>query len=111
MISETAWTSRCAFPKALSISHRSSAELGIKVNYNRNGDIVYHHPSDPESRKVKGSTLGKQYSAISIEQTMAEKYASQRQKAQGLVSRERWMNEDERSAAMAIAQGGNTMHP
>lgn len=80
------------------------AELGIKVNYNRNGDIVYHHPSDPESRKVKGSTLGKQYSAISIEQTMAEKYASQRQKAQGLVSRERWMNEDERSAAMAIAK-------
>lgn len=79
-------------------------ELGIQVNYNRNGDIVFHHPSDPVSRKVKGSTLGKRYAATAIEQTMAEKYASQRQKAQGLVSRERWMNEDERSAAMAIAK-------
>lgn len=79
-------------------------ELGIQVNYNRNGDIVFHHPSDPVSRKVKGSTLGKRYAATAIEQTMAEKYASRRQRAQGLASRERWMNEDERSAAMAIAK-------
>ena len=31
-------------------------ELGIQINYNREGDIVYHHPSDPTSRKV--SCLG-----------------------------------------------------
>ena len=79
-------------------------ELGVTVNYNRNGDIVYHHPSDPVSRKVKGATLGKRYAATSIEQAMAEKYASRRQRAQGLVGRERWMNEDERSAALAIAK-------
>lgn len=79
-------------------------ELGIKVNYNREGDLVYHHPSDPTSRKVKGSTLGKQYSATSIEQTMAEKYASRRQRAHNLPGRERWMTDDERSAAMAIAK-------
>lgn len=80
------------------------AELGITVNYNRNGDFVYHHPSDPESRKVKGSTLGRRYAAQSIEQSMAEKYASRRQRAQSLVGRERWMNEDERAAALAIAK-------
>lgn len=80
------------------------AELGITVNYNRNGDFVYHHPSDPETRKVKGSTLGRRYAAQSIEQSMAEKYASRRQRAQGLVGRERWMNEDERAAALAIAK-------
>lgn len=80
------------------------AELGVKINYNRNGEIVYHHPSDPAARKVKGSTLGKRYSATSIEQAMAEKYASRRQRAQGLSSRERWMNDDERAAAMAIAK-------
>jgi|GEM_PF-2956715 len=80
------------------------AELGIAVNYNRNGEIVYHHPSDPVARKVKGATLGKRYAATSIEQAMAEKYASRRQRAQGLVGRERWMNEDERSAALAIAK-------
>lgn len=80
------------------------AELGITVNYNRNGDFVYHHPSDPEARKVKGSTLGRRYAAQSIEQSMAEKYASRRQRAQGLVGRERWMNEDERAAALAIAK-------
>lgn len=80
------------------------AELGITVNYNRNGDFVYHHPSDPEARKVKGSTLGRRYAAPSIEQSMAEKYASRRQRAQGLASRERWMNEDERAAALAIAK-------
>lgn len=79
-------------------------ELGIKVNYNREGDLVYHHPSDPTSRKVKGSTLGKQYSATSIEQTMAEKYASRRQRAHNLPGRERWMTDEERSAAMAIAK-------
>lgn len=80
------------------------AELGITVNYNRNGDFVYHHPSDPETRKVKGSTLGRRYAAQSIEQSMAEKYASRRQRAQGLVGRERWMNEDEGAAALAIAK-------
>lgn len=80
------------------------AELGIRVNYNRNGDFVYHHTSDPETRKVKGSTLGRRYAAQSIEQSMAEKYASRRQRAQGLVGRERWMNEDERAAALAIAK-------
>lgn len=80
------------------------AELGITVNYNRNGDFVYHHPSDPEARKVKGSTLGARYAAPSVEQSMAEKYASRRQRAQGLAGRERWMDEDERAAALAIAK-------
>lgn len=79
-------------------------ELGIQVNYNRDGDIVFHHPSDPASRKVKGSTLGKRYAATAIEQTMAEKYVGRRQRTQGLVGRERWMDEDERSAALAIAK-------
>ena len=79
-------------------------ELGIKVNYNREGDLVYHHPSDPASRKVKGSTLGKQYAATSIEQVIAEKHTSQRQRSQSLPSRERWMNDDERAAALAIAK-------
>lgn len=79
-------------------------ELGIKVNYNRDGDLIYHHPSDPASRKVKGSTLGKQYAAPSIEQVIAEKHTSQRQRAQSLPSRERWMNDDERAAALAIAK-------
>lgn len=79
-------------------------ELGIKVNYNRDGDLIYHHPSDPTSRKVKGSTLGKQYAATSIEQVIAEKHTSQRQRSQSLPSRERWMNDDERGAALAIAK-------
>ena len=79
-------------------------ELGIKVNYNRDGDLIYHHPSDPASRKVKGSTLGKQYAATSIEQVIAEKHTSQRQRAQSLPSRERWMDDDERAAALAIAK-------
>ena len=78
--------------------------LGIQVNYNREGDIVYHHPSDPSSRKVKGATLGRRYAAESIEQTMAEKYGSRRQRAHNLPGRERWMNDDERSAALAIAK-------
>ena len=79
-------------------------ELGIKVNYNREGDLIYHHPSDPASRKVKGSTLGKQYAVTSIEQVIAEKHTSQRQRSQSLPSRERWMNDDERAAALAIAK-------
>lgn len=79
-------------------------ELGIKVNYNRDGDLIYHHPSDPASRKVKGSTLGKQYAATSIEQVIAEKHTSQRQRSQSLPSRERWINDDERAAALAIAK-------
>lgn len=79
-------------------------ELGIKVNYNRDGNLIYHHPSDPTSRKVKGSTLGKQYAATSIEQVIAEKHTSQRQRSQSLPSRERWMNDDERAAALAIAK-------
>lgn len=79
-------------------------ELGIKINYNREGDIVYHHPSDPVARKVKGSTLGKRYTAESIEQTMAEKYVSRRHRAYNLPYRERWMTDDERSAALAIAK-------
>lgn len=79
-------------------------ELGIQVNYNRDGDLIYHHPSDPSSRKVKGSTLGIRYTAISMEQLMAEKYGARRQRAQNLPGRERWMNDAERSAAMAIAK-------
>lgn len=78
-------------------------KLGVLVNYNRNGDLIFHHPSDPETRKVKGSTLGRQYSASSIEQAMAMKYVTRRQRAQNLPNRERWMTDDERAAALAIA--------
>ena len=78
-------------------------KLGVLVNYNRDGDLIFHHPSDPETRKVKGSTLGRKYSASSIEQAMAMKYVTRRQRAQNLPNRERWMTDDERSAALAIA--------
>lgn len=80
------------------------SQMGVTVNYNRDDDLVYHHPSDPDARKVKGSTLGHAYTADSVEQALAEKYASRRQRAHGLRDRERWMTEDERSAALAIAR-------
>lgn len=35
---------------------------------------------------------------------MAEKYGDRRQRAHNLPGRERWMTEDERSAALAIAK-------
>lgn len=79
-------------------------ELGVQVNYNREGDIVYHHPSNPSSRKVKGATLGRRYAAESIEQTMAMKYGDRRQRAHNLPNRDRWMKDEERLAAMAIAK-------
>lgn len=78
--------------------------LGVKVNYNREGDLVFHHPSDPLSRKVKGATLGRRYAAGSIEQVMAMKYGDRRQRAHNLPNRDRWMKDEERLAAMAIAK-------
>lgn len=83
---------------------RKLTELGVTTSYNRDGDIVYHHPSDPASRKVKGATLGRRYAAESIEQAMAMKYGARRQRAHNLPNRERWMKDEERLAAMAIAR-------
>lgn len=83
---------------------RKLTELGVTTSYNRDGDIVYHHPSDPTSRKVKGATLGRRYAAESIEQAMAMKYGARRQRAHNLPNRERWMKDEERLAAMAIAR-------
>ena len=80
------------------------AELGVTVSYNRDGELVYHHSSDPASRKVKDRTLGDEYTSSSITQAMAEKFVSRRQRAQNLVGRERWMKDEERLAAMAIAK-------
>lgn len=79
-------------------------EMGVTTSYNRDGELVYHHPSDPASRKVKDRTLGDEYTSSAITQAMAEKYGSRRQRAQNLAGRERWMNDAERSAAMAIAK-------
>ena len=79
-------------------------QLGVQINYNRDGDLVFHHPSDPFARKVRGAKLGKQYMASSIEQRMAEKSGARRQRAHNLPGRERWMKDEERMAAMAIAK-------
>lgn len=80
------------------------AELGVTVSYNRDGELVYHHSSDPTARKVKDRTLGDEYTSSSIKQAMAEKYGARRQRAQNLPGRERWMKDEERLAAMAIAK-------
>ena len=79
-------------------------QLGVQVNYNRDGDLVFHHPSDPAARKVRGAKLGKEYTASSIETVMANKYGARRKRAQNLPGRERWMTDEERRAAMAIAK-------
>ena len=79
-------------------------ELGVKVNYNRDGDLVFHHPSDPAARKVRGAKLGKEYTASAIEAVMSYKYGDRRQRAQNLPGRERWMRDEERLAAMTIAR-------
>ena len=79
-------------------------ELGVKVNYNRDGDLVFHHPSDPVARKVRGAKLGKEYTASTIESVMSNKHGTRRQRAHNLTGRERWMTDEERRAAMAIAR-------
>lgn len=79
-------------------------QLGIQVNYNRDGDLVFHHPSDPAARKVRGAKLGNEYTASSIETVMANKYGARRHRAHNLPGRERWMTDEERRAAMAIAK-------
>lgn len=80
------------------------AELGVTVSYNRDGELVYHHSSDPTARKVKDRTLGDEYTSSAVTQAMAEKYGARRQRAQNLPGRERWMKDEERLAAMAIAK-------
>ena len=79
-------------------------ELGVKVNYNRDGDLVFHHPSDPVARKVRGAKLGKEYTASAIESVLSNKHGARRQRAHNLPGRERWMTDEERRAAMAIAR-------
>lgn len=79
------------------------SEMGVTLSYNRDGDLVYHHSSDPAARKVKDRTLGDEYTSSSITQTLAVRYGDRRQRAQNLPGRERWMKDEERLAAMAIA--------
>ena len=79
-------------------------ELGVKVNYNRDGDLVFHHPSDPVARKVRGAKLGKEYTASAIESVLSNKHGARRHRAHNLPGRERWMTDEERRAAMAIAR-------
>lgn len=79
-------------------------EMGVTTSYNRDGELVYHHPSDPAARKVKDRTLGDEYTSSAITQAMAAKYGARRQRAQNLPGRERWMKDEERLAAMAIAR-------
>ena len=79
-------------------------ELGVKVNYNRDGDLVFHHPSDPVARKVRGAKLGKEYTASAIESVMSNKHGARRHRAHNIPGRERWMTDEERRAAMAIAR-------
>lgn len=83
---------------------RKLTELGVTTSYNRDGELVYHHSSDPAARKVKDRTLGDEYTLSAITQTMAMKYGDRRQRAHNLPGRERWMKDDERLAAMAIAK-------
>lgn len=80
------------------------SEMGVTLSYNRDGELVYHHSSDPTARKVKDRTLGDEYTSSAIAQAMAEKYGDRRQRAHNLPGRERWMKDDERLAAMAIAK-------
>lgn len=80
------------------------SEMGVTLSYNRDGELVYHHSSDPTARKVKDRTLGDEYTLSAITQVMADKYGARRQRAHNLPGRERWMNDTERSAAMAIAK-------
>lgn len=79
-------------------------EMGVTTSYNRDGELVYHHPSDPTARKVKDRTLGGEYTASAITQAMAMKHGDRRQRAHNLPGRDRWMKDEERLAAMAIAK-------
>ena len=79
-------------------------EMGITLSYNRDGELVYHHQSDPNARKVKDRTLGDEYTSSAIAQAMAMKYGARRQRAHNLPNRERWMKDEERLAAMAVAK-------
>ena len=83
---------------------RKLTELGVTTSYNRDGELVYHHSSDPAARKVKDRTLGDEYTLSAITQAMAEKSGARRQRAHNLPGRERWMKDEERLAAMTIAK-------
>ena len=84
---------------------RNLGEMGVTVNYNRQGDIVYHHASDPDARKVKGSTLGHGYSASDITQALGMKAAERTKRAHApKTGSARWLEPAERRAAVAIAK-------
>lgn len=80
------------------------SDMGVTLSYNRDGELVYHHSSDPAARKVKDRTLGEEYTLAAITQAMAMKYGDRRQRAHNLPGRERWLKDEERLAAMAIAK-------
>lgn len=77
--------------------------LGVGVSYNAHGDIKFSHPSSPETRVVKGHTLGKDYSTASIATAISMKGTARQQRAHDLPGRERYMRDPERRAAMLAA--------
>ena len=72
--------------------------LGLGVSYNKEGEIKFSHPSAPDSRVVRGCTLGRDYSSNAIAMALALKDVARRQRAHDLPSRERYMRGPERSA-------------
>ena len=77
--------------------------LGVGVSYNAHGDIKFSHPSSPDTRVVKGHTLGKDYSTASIATAISMKGTARQQRAHDLPGRERYMRDSERRAAMLAA--------
>lgn len=77
--------------------------LGVGVSYNAHGDIKFSHPSSPDTRVVKGHTLGKDYSTASIATAISMKGTARQQRAHDLPGRERYMRDPERRAAMLAA--------
>lgn len=77
--------------------------LGVGISYNKQGDIKFSHPSAPDTRVVKGQTLGNRYSAGNIATILSMKGTARQQRAHDLPGRERYMRDPERRAAMLAA--------
>lgn len=78
--------------------------LEVDITYSKSGEIKFSHPSAPDSRIVKGSTLGKDYSTSALISAISLKDVSRRQRAHDLPGRERYMREGERSALSNAAR-------
>ena len=89
-------------PEAFS---KNLSDMGVTVNYNRQGDLVYHHDSDPQARKVNGSTLGRGFSGNDVFNALAMKAAERTKRAHAAKTGSgRWLEPAERRAAMAVAK-------